>query len=359
MTQEEFIFKSNIAHNYFFKDGYYKVNYKNNKTKIIIVCPVHGDIDVRPDVHLRGVKCKFCSDKNIKYNKNTFIDKSIKIHNNYYDYSFVEYVDINTKVKIICPIHGVFEQSPKKHLQLHGCSKCSKNHKKNFDYYLEKFNILYNSEYLYEQNFINLRTKINIYCNKHGWFKKSISEHLSGQGCPYCNYKCCKDDFIKKSNIIHSNKYDYSLVEYINNKTKVKIICPEHGIFEQRASQHLCGKGCRKCANIEIRLRTIKRIEENKLNGYQIQPNYNKNACKIFDEISLKEGIHIQHAMNGGEYHIKKLGYWLDGYDKENNVVYEFDERQHFDKDGNLKEKDLIRQKEIENFLKCKIIRLK
>ncbi|MCK9445478.1 hypothetical protein M0Q50_01125 [bacterium] len=358
MTQEEFVFKSNIVHNYFFKDGYFKVDYKNNKTKVIIVCPNHGDIEIRPDAHLRGVKCKFCSDR-IKYNKDTFINKSNKIHNNYYNYSLVEYVDIHTKVKIICPIHGIFEQLPKKHLQSQGCSKCSKNCQKNFDYYLEKFNDLYNGKYLYKNDFINLRTKIDICCNEHGWFKKSISEHLNGQMCPYCNYKYSKDDFIKKSNIIHNNYYDYSLVEYKNNKTNIKIICPIHGVFEQRPSQHLIGKGCRKCCNIKLRIKSINRIENNKNNGYQIQPNFNKDACKIFDDISIKEGIHIQHAMNGGEFYIKELGYWVDGYDKENNTIYEFDEKYHFDKDGNLKEKDTIRQKEIEYCLKCKIIRIR
>jgi len=62
--------------------------------------------------------------------------------------------------------------------------------------------------------------------------------------------------------------------------------------------------------------------------------------------------------MNGGEYHIKELGYWLDGYDKENNVVYEFDEKHHFDKNGNLSEKDITRQQEIELLLGCKFIRI-
>jgi len=63
--------------------------------------------------------------------------------------------------------------------------------------------------------------------------------------------------------------------------------------------------------------------------------------------------------MNGGEYYIKELGCWLDGYDKVNNVAYEYDEKYHFDKDGNLKEKDIKRQKEIEKILKCKFIRIK
>jgi len=71
-------------------------------------------------------------------------------------------------------------------------------------------------------------------------------------------------------------------------------------------------------------------------------------------------GTHIQHAENGGEYHIKELGYWVDGYDKENNIIYEYDEKHHFNYDGTLRYKDIQRQKEIEeHFPECKFIRIK
>jgi hypothetical protein len=73
----------------------------------------------------------------------------------------------------------------------------------------------------------------------------------------------------------------------------------------------------------------------------------------------IKNNTHIQHAMNGCEFYIKELGYWVDGYDQVNNIVYEFDEKYHFDKNGNLKEKDKIRQQEIIYLLNCKIIRIK
>ena len=71
----------------------------------------------------------------------------------------------------------------------------------------------------------------------------------------------------------------------------------------------------------------------------------------------IENNIYIQHARNGGEYHIKELGYWVDGYDKINNVVYEFDEKYHSSK--KQQEKDKTRQQEIEYFLKCKFIRIK
>jgi very-short-patch-repair endonuclease len=72
-----------------------------------------------------------------------------------------------------------------------------------------------------------------------------------------------------------------------------------------------------------------------------------------------EKNIHIQHAMNGGEYGIPELGYFVDGYDKDNNTVYEFDEKHHYLPNGELRECDKNRQKEIEDFLKCKFIRIK
>ena len=79
----------------------------------------------------------------------------------------------------------------------------------------------------------------------------------------------------------------------------------------------------------------------------------------LIEEYGKKNGYNFRHALNGGEYYIKEIGYWVDGYDKEKNVVIEVDEPHHFKSDGTLQEKDLIRQKEIEDFLKCKFIRIK
>ena len=93
--------------------------------------------------------------------------------------------------------------------------------------------------------------------------------------------------------------------------------------------------------------------------GGQMFPFFNKDACALIDEYGKKHGYQFQHAMNGGEYHIKELGYWVDGYDSEKNVVIEVDEAHHFDVNGNLSEKDIRRQAEIEDFLQCKFIRLK
>lgn len=212
-------------------------------------------------------------------------------------------------------------------------------------------------------NYINNYTKIKIICKIHGSFFIKPKHFISGIGCTKCNKEKSRKEklikYIEKSNQLHNNKYDYSnILKYKNCYDTVKIICPIHGEFKQKLIYHTRGYGCKKCANIALRLIKLELIKKNLENGYQIIPGFNKKACEIFDKISKDKNIHIQHAMNGGEYYVKELGYWLDGYDIENNVAYEYDEKSHF-VNGQLKEKDRIRQLEIENFLRCKFIRIK
>ena len=103
-------------------------------------------------------------------------------------------------------------------------------------------------------DYVNNYTKICIICPEHGEFLQTPSNHLSGQGCPKCKADktrerliLSKEGFIKKARLVHGNKYDYSKVEYVNNRTKVCIICPEHGEFWQTPNHHLSGCGCPKC----------------------------------------------------------------------------------------------------------------
>ncbi|KKK93059.1 hypothetical protein LCGC14_2696650 [marine sediment metagenome] len=104
-----------------------------------------------------------------------------------------------------------------------------------------------------------------------------------------------------------------------------------------------------------MRLSRIACIERN--HG-QLFPNYNPKACILIEEYGKEHGHNFQHAENGGEFYIKELGFWVDGYDAEQNVVIEVDEFRHF-KNGKLKKKDIQRQKEITEHLRCEFIRIK
>jgi len=105
----------------------------------------------------------------------------------------------------------------------------------------------------------------------------------------------------------------------------------------------------------KIRRKKIERVERQ--NG-QATPFYNPEACELIEEYGDKHGYDFQHAENGGEYYIEELGYWVDGYDSEANVVIEVDESHHFNEKGELCKRDKQRQREIENQLDCEFVRM-
>lgn len=180
-----------------------------------------------------------------------FKERASIIHNNFYNYDLIDYKNNHTKIKIICPIHGEFEQEPNSHLRNSGCPKCyHETHKDNLEIFKEKANIKHNNFYDYSlTEYTNSQTKVKIICHIHGVFKQKPNSHLNGSGCPKCanNIKLTADNFILKSNKIHKKYYNYSLVKYDNMMSKVKIICPKHGIFEQIPNDHLRGHGCTYC----------------------------------------------------------------------------------------------------------------
>lgn len=100
-------------------------------------------------------------------------------------------------------------------------------------------------------DYVNTKTKIKVICKEHGVFEITPNNLLRGHGCPYCygNAKYTTEKYIAAAIKVHGNRYDYSLVVYVNSQTKIKIICREHGVFEQLPSEHLVGKGCPYCGN--------------------------------------------------------------------------------------------------------------
>ena len=139
------------------------------------------------------------------------------------------------------------------------------------------------------------------------------------------------------------------------HKDKLRII----GLSKPNRLPSFKGKSHSEKTKRKMRKIAIDRISDTLRDGEKILPNYNKTACDYFNNLMLETKTNIQHACNGGEFYIEELGYWVDGYDKENNIVYEWDERRHFNRDGTLKEKDINRQREITEYLKCKFIRIK
>ena len=139
----------------------------------------------------------------------------------------------------------------------------SQNNKNNI--FISKANKIHGDRYDYSKvNYINAKTKINIICKQHGEFSQTPSNHLSNFNCQKCanNLKLNTLGFIEKATQIHKDKYDYSKVNYINADTQIIIICKIHGKFIQIPDFHINRKcGCPKCSN-NVKLNTLEFIEK-------------------------------------------------------------------------------------------------
>jgi hypothetical protein len=247
------------------KYDYSLSEYISYRKKIKIICPLHGIFEQSFEKHVsRRNGCPGCSNKK-RHTNESFIKKSKEEHGDKYDYSLVKYVNAKTKVIIICPIHGEFEQSPSCHMSGNGCYKCkgkkiSKSLSLNTQEFIIKSNKKHNN--FYDYSLVEYETshkKIKIICKKHGIFEQTPNSHLNGRGCPFCsNLKSSlsrisnKKDFINKSIKIHGEKYNYNQIDYIRSNEKVKIICSKHGLFLQTPNNHLNGMGCKECANEQL-----------------------------------------------------------------------------------------------------------
>lgn len=106
------------------KYDYSKVDYKGAHEKVCIICPEHGEFWQTAYSHIQGKGCSKCSHRSYKYTTDEFVNEAKKIHGDKYDYSKVNYKNNQTKVCIICPEHGEFWQTPNKHLIGEGCPNC-------------------------------------------------------------------------------------------------------------------------------------------------------------------------------------------------------------------------------------------
>lgn len=161
LTKEEFIERAEKVHNN--KYDYSKVEYVNNSTKVCVQCPEHGEFWITPDSLFRGRGCPLCGTRRAqmknRMKQDVFLLKAKKVHNNKYDYKLSKYENTDTKICIICPIHGEFWQTPHHHLNGHGCPHCGRNNiseNKIYNYIKKNFNDAisqYNADFLIENGY--------------------------------------------------------------------------------------------------------------------------------------------------------------------------------------------------------------
>lgn len=189
-----------------------------------------------------------------------FIDKANKVHNGIYDYSKVVYKGCYIKVTVVCKQHGEFIVTPTSHTNKKvGCPTCTKYtaHVEVVVSNITKVHQRFGGKLTLPASIDSIYTKIPVICSTHGVFTSTLSNlNGCGHGCPQCgvDYRTkgmtySADEFIKKAVEVHGDLYDYSKIDYVDTKTKVTIICKEHGEFSQLPSGHLSGYKCKHCSS--------------------------------------------------------------------------------------------------------------
>lgn len=201
----------------------------------------------------------------------SFLERAIKKHGNLYKYDKHNYVNMSTKMGIWCNKHEkYFPQKPTQHVRGQGCPDCFEERRNKAVLDKGKRNFLTRAiaafpEYDYSETiYVDSRTEVKITCPIHGPFWRTPNQLYGSKrkkGCKDCGelrrlaqvVKVTKPQkqWIQEVRKVHGDKYDYSLVRYVNADSKVWIICPIHGPFEQKATSHREGYGCRACGNIK------------------------------------------------------------------------------------------------------------
>jgi len=360
MTKDIFLEKvsHNVDYEYFINNDVIK-----SHDLITIKCKEHNTIfEQKVYVHLAGsTGCKYCSLNKIK-SKNKlkveeFIKRSNKIHKNYYDYSKVVFIDTKTKVNVVCPEHGDFYPIPSNHMNGSKCPKCAfiiknDNQKLKFDEFIKRASKLFNNKYNYIDDNFDYKKNMKCECKKHGIFNLNPERHITRLSeCPKCieeRNKISLDEFIMKSNIIHDNKYDYSLVNFETLKDKIEIICPKHGRFIQYATHHIHNKkGCKYCT----REKSINTYLLNFIKDCNIIHNskydYSKiNLTKLKNKIEIICPIHGSFFKRPYEHLNKKSGCQLCKSSKGEKKIRSFliKNRIKFDEQKKFKECKNVRE---------------
>lgn len=183
--QEIFLFRAKEVHAD--RYDYSPTEYLGVKNTVTIICKEHGPFIQRPDAHLSGAGCPTCAKTARRKAPEGFISDAKRVHGDTFDYSLSSYTSSHVKVKIICKTHGIFEQTPANHLTGFGCGRCAGNVTKTTEEFIIGSKAFHGEKYDYSlAEYTKAHDKVKIICKLHGVFEQSPDNHLHGKGCPVC-----------------------------------------------------------------------------------------------------------------------------------------------------------------------------
>ncbi len=323
-TNEEF--SNDVKKLYGDKYNCDRVEYINNKTKVILICDKHGEFSARPNDILGGHCCRKCGEdrckamsKKLTKTQEDFIKQAKEIHGDRYNYNKVIYKNSITDIIIICSEHGEFKQLPACHINSkNGCNKCSATNRgflsrKTQDEFIEQSKSIHGDKFDYSKTVYNLsNSKVIITCKKHGDFEQTPNNHLIFD-CPKCGTenshnitRKTTENFIIESKTVHGDLYDYTNTVYTSAFDNVDITCKIHGVFSQIARSHTQGYGCQKCSALKNE----------------------KESIEIIERITNMKFIKKRHEFLKSE---KGANLELDGYNEELKLAIEYNGKQHYE----------------------------
>ncbi|TKB46216.1 hypothetical protein FCL40_18145 [Ferrimonas sediminicola] len=249
LNKEEFVERAQKVHGT--RYDYSQVEHVNFGTKITICCADHGPFSQQAGNHLSGSGCPACP-RSTALTTKAWVERALERHGDFYDYSKAVFRGCNEKVTIICPIHGEFEQLPYHHTKGSNCPQCVNRYSPTTEEWIKMAIEVHGERYDYSETvYQGARKRLSYRCKVHGVIEQQAGDHLRGHGCAFCskvgNYSTAQ--WIEKARQVHGDSYYYTESEYIDKNTKVRIICPRHGPFNQAGGSHLQGIGCPSCAS--------------------------------------------------------------------------------------------------------------
>ena len=154
---------------------YSKAVYRGAQELITITCPTHGDFQQTAHNHLTGFKCQKCATEKMSskfsYGLGGFIARAKAVHGELYDYRNVRYVNTQTKVTVICPLHGPFEVYPLHHIRGIKCGQCQKDLKRNTrEQFISAARLIHGHRYDYDQVVLVMERRVSIEPDDNDFF---------------------------------------------------------------------------------------------------------------------------------------------------------------------------------------------
>lgn len=282
---------------------------------MIITCRKHGDFKQRPFDHYAGQGCPKCgADRRIQATRSDpemILNKIKNIYGDRFDYSKFNYIKDDTKVTLICPIHGDFDKPYRGLLRGIGCSQC---HHDSISLTTEQFVIRSNASHDYFYDYSKSvcsrgSDKVIIGCPVHGEFTQNALAHASGVGCKACStdrVRVTLEEFKERSTKKHNGKYSYDKSVLENVSEKITITCPTHGDFRQIASAHMSGRICSKCRYAMLS------YSEEEYKAMVTKVHGDNYGLDNLGYVTLDHPVHVE-CQKHGRVKIKKAHYLLRG----------------------------------------------